>query len=294
MTTTTLATIQPHQHVETIAACTHKRRLPRRSGQPYLAVVLRDSSASVEGRIWKSVDRFERRFDDGDVVRVTGRVRPYHDALQLHIDDIERAPHDEVDPAALMPYTHRDIDELDGFLEHLAGEVHDPQLAALLAALLDDLEVRSSWRHCPATLVDHHAFLGGLLEHTVAVATLAEQAAQLHPQLDSDLLLCAAIVHDLGRIRELTFERRFGLTEQGRLLGHVALGQQLILQRGLGLVDPHRLACLAHCIARHHDPPGQLRGFEIPEALVLARLNALDADTKGAYERKLSIVGPAV
>ena len=193
------------------------------------------------------------------------------------------------DPAAFLPVAYRDVDELDGFLEHLAREVHDPRYRGLLDALLQDAALRAEWRRAPCTRAGHHAYLGGLLEHTVAVATLALEACPLHPRLNSDLLICAALVHDLGKTREFTYGAEIGLTDEGRLLGHVVLGQQLLEPRPGALDDDRRRVALLHCVLCHHGPdaaPG--RRFGSPEALALYRLNALDAGVKGALEHGLT------
>ena len=158
-----------------------------------------------------------------------GRVERFRDELQVEVHQIERA--ESADPAEFLPVAYRNLDELDGFLEHLAREVHDPAYAGLLERLLADDELRAAWRRAPCTRAGHHAYLGGLLEHTVAVATLVVETCVLHPRLNSDLLLCAALVHDLGKTREFTYGAEIGLSEEGRLLGHVVLGQRLLDER---------------------------------------------------------------
>jgi 3'-5' exoribonuclease len=179
------------------------------------------------------------------------------------------------------------VEELDGFLEHLAREVHDPGYAALLEQMLGDDALRAEWRRAPCTRAGHHAYLGGLLEHTVAVGTLAVETCTLHPRLNSDLLICAALVHDIGKTREFTLGADIALSEEGRLLGHVVLGQQIVDGYATALDAPRRLA-LAHCILTHHGPDGAPgRRFGSPEALALYRLNALDAAVKGALEHGL-------
>ena len=181
------------------------------------------------------------------------------------------------------------MEELDGFLEHLAREVHEPQFRALLERLLADEALRARWRQAPCTRTGHHAYLGGLLEHTVAVATLAVEACALHVRLNSDLLITAALLHDLGKTEEFTYGAEIGLTEEGRLLGHIPLGVRLIEARAEGM-DPARRAALIHCVLCHHGPdaaPG--RRYGSPEALALHRLNALDASVKGALEHGLGL-----
>ena len=219
-------------------------------------------------------------------MRVAGRVERFRDELQVEVRAIARARPSEADPAAFLPVAYRDLDELDGFLEHLAREVHDPGAPrAARRAARRRASCAPHWRRAPCTRDGHHAYLGGLLEHTVAVGTLALETCTLHPRLDRDLLLTAALVHDLGKTREFTYGAEIGLTEEGRLLGHVELGLRLLDERaGRGLDDARRLA-LAHCVLTHHGAdaaPG--RRFGSAEALALYRLNALDAGVKGALE----------
>jgi 3'-5' exoribonuclease len=266
--------------VSAVFACTRKDRLTARTGTPYLSLELRDRTGAIAARVFRDADLQAGRFDRGDLVRVTGRVERFREELQLEVRAIARA--DDADPAAFLPVAYRDLDELDGFLEHLAGEVHDPAFAALLADLLNDPAIRAALRRTPCTRNGHHAYLGGLLEHTVAVTTLALETCVLHPRLDQDLLLTAAIVHDLGKTREFVLAAEIGLTEEGRLLGHIELGLRLLDERPTVLEKARRLA-LAHCILAHHGE----RKPATPEALALYRLNALDAAVKGALEHGL-------
>ena len=290
----TIATLRPGQEVEGVFACTRKDRLLSRAGAPYLAVELRDRTGAVQGRAFRDADVLAGRFDRGDLVRVAGRVERFRDELQVQLRAIGRAPEGQADPAAFLPVAYRDLDELDGFLEHLAREVHDSAYATLLQTLLDDVALRAAWRRAPCTRQGHHAYLGGLLEHTVAVGTLALETCQLHPRLDSDLLLTAALVHDLGRTREFTYGAEIGLTEAGRLLGHVELGLALLRERAARVpaLSAERHVALAHCVLCHHGPEagGGRAGsrFGSAEALALHRLNALDAAVKGALEHGLS------
>jgi 3'-5' exoribonuclease len=263
--------------VSGVFACTRKDRLIARTGTAYLALELRDRTGAIPARVFRDADLHAGRFDQGDLVRIAGRVERFRDELQLDVRAIARA--DDADPAAFLPVAYRDLDELDGFLEHIAGEIRDPGFKALIDDLLKDTALRAALRRTPCTRNGHHAYLGGLLEHTVAVATLALETCTLHPRLDQDVLLTAAIVHDLGKTREFALGADIALTDEGRLLGHVELGLRMLDERAGALDEPRRLA-LAHCVLTHHGD----RRPATPEALALQRINALDSSVKGALE----------
>jgi 3'-5' exoribonuclease len=287
--TTTVAELRPGADVEGIFACTRKDRLTAKSGAAYLAVELRDSTGQIQARAFRDADFLASQFERGDLVAVRGRVERFRDELQVELRSIRRAQ--AADPAAFLPTAYRDVDELDGFLEHLAREVYDPDLRALLDAFLTDDAFRAELRRAPCTRAGHHAYLGGLLEHTVAVATLALETCALHPRLNSDLLICAAILHDAGKTQEFELGAAIELSEAGALVGHLVLGQQLLVERASrldGLPD-EKLHAVSHCLLAHHGTdslPG--KRFRSVEALALSRLNALDAGVKGALEHGLA------
>jgi 3'-5' exoribonuclease len=288
-TTATISALRPGADVSGVFACTRKDRLTTRNGSPYLALELRDSTGTIQARAFRDADTLAGRFERGDLVRTSGRVERFRDELVLEVLEVERADPegDGVDPAGFLPTAYRDLDELDGFLEHLADQVYDRRFRALLENLLGDRELRAAWRRAPCSRAGHHAYLGGLLEHTVAVATLAHELCQLHPRLKSDLLLTAAITHDLGRTREFTYGAEIGLTDEGRLLGHLVIGERIISQRA-GMLDDERRLALLHCVLCHHGPASAPGGrFGSAEALALYRLNAVDAAVKGAFEQGL-------
>jgi 3'-5' exoribonuclease len=284
----TIAELRAGSEVDGVFACTRKDRLTARSGTPYLAVELRDRSGAIQGRAFREADFLAGQFERGDLVAVSGRVERFRDELQIELQSIRRA--EAADPAAFLPTAYRDVDELDGFLEHLAREVYDPDLRALLDAFLSDDEFRAQLRRAPCTRSAHHAYLGGLLEHTVAVGTLALEACVLHPRLNSDLLICAALLHDIGKLREFELGAEIAFSEAGALVGHVALGHQMIVERAAQLdrFPDAKLHPLLHCVLAHHGTDGLPgRRFRTAEALALQRLNALDASVKGALEHGL-------
>jgi 3'-5' exoribonuclease len=257
---TAIAQLEENRTVEGVYAVARKQRLKTRNGSPYLALELVDPSGRIAARVWNDVELLDGRFGEGDAVRVLGRVERFRDSLQLDVRTLEPAA--DVDPAAMAPAMRRDADELEGFLEFLTAEVHDDGLRAIVTKALAAAPLRTH----PATPEGHHSYAGGLLEHTVGVATLARELCQLHPRLRADLLLAAALVHDVGRTRELGPPPLFQPTEEGKLLGHVHLGLRLL--EGL-----HAPAELLHAVACHHDA----RAARTAEAAVLYHANQLDA-----------------
>jgi 3'-5' exoribonuclease len=261
----TIAELQEDRVVEGVYAVRMKRKLRTKSGAPYLALELVDPTGRVEARVWNDVELLDGRFSEGDAVRVLARVEKFRDRLQLDVRSLESA---DVDPQTLTPAMRRDGEELGGFLEFLVTELTHPGLRATVEKTLGDRDLAAY----PATFDDHHSYAGGLLEHTVGVASLARETAQLHPRLRGDLLLAAALLHDVGRTLELGAGPAFTPTAEGRLLGHVHLGLRLIEERADGL-NAAQLAELLHCVAVHHDA----RGARTAEAAVLYHANQLDA-----------------
>ena len=263
-----IAELTEDRVIEGVYAVARKQRLRTKKGAPYLSLELVDATGRIDARVWNDVELLDARFAEGDAVRVLGRVSRFGERLQLEVRSVETA---EADPAELTPGLRRDADELDGFLEFLGEEISHAGLSIVVAGFLDDAAIRAALRSLPAA-ESHHSYAGGLLEHTVGVATLARETAQLHPRLRSDLLLAAALLHDVGRIRELRGPPTFRPTEEGRLLGHVHLGLRLIEERAVALHAEVR-AELLHAVAGHHDR----NAARTAEAAVLYHANQLDA-----------------
>jgi 3'-5' exoribonuclease len=266
---TAIAQLEENRTVEGVYAVAKKERLRTRNGSAYLALELVDPSGRIDARVWNDVELLDGRFTEGDAVRVLGRVERFRDRLQLDVRTLEPAA--GVDPAAMAPALRRDADELEGFLEFLVADIVHGDLRAVVERVLDG-DARAAMRALPATLDGHHSYAGGLLEHTVGTATLCRETAQLHQRLRIDLLLAAALVHDVGRTRELGPGPVYRQTEEGRLLGHVHLGLRLVEERAGALAAAVR-AELLHAVASHHDA----RAARTAEAAVLYHANQLDA-----------------
>jgi len=266
----TIAELAEDRTVDGVYAVARKRRLSTRAGKAYLAVELVDPSGRIEARVWDDVELLDRRFHEGDAVRVLGRVERFDGRLQVQVRAVESA---DIDPAELAPAMRRDADELEGFLEFLAAEIITEPLREVVVGLLGTSEVRDGLRLLPAAGADgHHGYAGGLLEHTVGVATLCRETSQLHPRLRADLLLGAALLHDIGRVRELERGPSFRPTREGALLGHVQLGVRMLDEHTTG-IDPAVRAELLHAVASHHDRSA----VRTAEAAVLYHANQLDA-----------------
>ena len=266
--------------VDATFAVQRKQRRHTRNGDAFLSLELADRTGRVPAVVWNDVNLLGGRFDEGDTVRVLGKVESYDGRLQIAVRDLEKI--EAGDPLDLVPGARRDAETLEGFVEFLAGEITHPGLRALLARFLADARFRERLRSAPAAET-HHAYAGGLLEHTVAVATLCREAAQLHPRLNSDLLITAALLHDVGRTETFRPGVTIAVSDQGRLLGHVLAGVRMIdaAAREVGLADDVLLPLL-NAVAGHH---GSLEGrrLETPEAVCLHHANQLDARVGEAF-----------
>lgn len=287
-----VAALQPGRPLVGRFAVARKDRQQSKAGTPYLSLELRDRTGSIPARIFREADQLGARFERGDAIEARGKVERFGGRLSAEITAVRRIEPGAFDPAEFLPSAYRSVEELEGFFEHLTGEIYDPALRALVEAVTAAEPVAGELRRAPCTRGGHHAYLGGLLEHTVSVGTLVGDLCQLHPKLDSDLLMAATLLHDIGKTREFTYGAEFGISEEGAMLGHLQLGAEIINARAGALPTERRLALL-HCVLSHHGPEaagrarGNASGFASAEALALARLNSLDASVKGALEHGL-------
>lgn len=273
------------QPVEGVFAVRKKERRLSRQGDPYLALTLADASGAIGAFVFDQPDFFAAQFEAGDRVRVAGQVIQRQGRPVVRVRHIRPAG-DEVGAEEFLPRSHREPDELMGFAVHLADEIADAKLKAMVMAVLDDRGLAAGWLTAPCSRSGHHAYQGGLLEHTVGVASLAQTLCQWHPRLDVDVLVAAALVHDVGHIRGWRLAATFELTDAGRMLGHLVIGHEIVAAAALaaGLSAERRLGVL-HAIGWHHGPPaGQGAGGASPEALALWRINSLEVGVKARLE----------
>jgi len=252
----------------------------RRSGEPYLTMVLADRTGELPAVMWEGVDESVRSLSDGDIVKVQAVLGSYRGEPQLTVTRARKAGSDEVSPDDYLPRAEGDpatmLATLDGAVESI-GERH---LKQLLRELFADPPTRAAVSAAPAAKAIHHAVLGGLLEHTVSVVGLCRLLADYYPAVNRDLLLAAAMLHDLGKIKELAWDRVFDYTDPGRLLGHITLGALMVEERIRTIPDfPSALAnSLLHCILSHHGELewGSPKRPKTLEAIVLHYAENLD------------------
>jgi 3'-5' exoribonuclease len=259
-----------------------KQQRTTKSNKPYLNLILGDKTGQLEGRVWELSDpRIAKVFERGDIVKARGSASRFDDRLQMKIDQLRVALPSEVDKADLLPSTTYDVAELWRQLLGFVDSLANPDLKLLLTTLLDDPVLAQAYREAPAAKQLHHAWLGGLLEHVVSLLTLADRVAPHYPILDRDLLLTGVILHDIGKVRELSWEIGFEYTVEGSLLGHIQMGVALAEKTMDSLLNfPPKLKTLVlHMILSHHGKLefGSPKLPMIPEALALSFIDDLDA-----------------
>ena len=259
-----------------------KQQRMTKSNKPYLILMLSDKTGQMEARVWEPGDpRIAREFERGDVVKVRGCVTRFDDRCQIKVDHLRKAHEDEAALEDMLPATIFDVNELWGRLNATVERVTNPDLKRLLEALLTEPEIARAYREAPAARQLHHAWLGGLLEHVVSLLGLAEKVADHYSILDRDLLITGVILHDIGKIRELTWATGFDYSVEGVLLGHIQMGVDLVEKTIAGLpAFPERLRTLVlHLILSHHGKLefGSPKLPMIPEALALNFVDDFDA-----------------
>jgi 3'-5' exoribonuclease len=259
-----------------------KQQRTTKTNKPYLNLILGDKTGQLEGRVWELGDpRIAKDFDRGDIVKARGSASRFDDRMQMKIDQLRIALPNEADKSDMLPATTYDVatlwQQLLGFVESLT----DPDLKRLLSTLVEDPALALAYREAPAAKQLHHAWLGGLLEHVISLCTLADRVAPHYPLIDRDLLLTGVILHDIGKVRELSWEIGFEYTVEGMLLGHIQIGAALAERTMDSLPNfPPKLKTLVlHMILSHHGKLefGSPKLPMIPEALVLNFLDDLDA-----------------
>lgn len=254
-------------------------------GAKYISVVLGDRTGHIKASIWDRVDELGRNFSTDDFVRVVARAKLYQDRLQLTLSDITRVPEEEIDPRDFVTRSPEDPEKMLNRIRTILDRVQDKYLRALAALYLKDKEFMRLFRSAPAAKRMHHVYLGGLMKHTLSVMELVELVAPKYKEVNIDLLRVGAFIHDSGKVKELAFSRKFDYTNEGRLIGHLSMGLEM-LSRKIDQIDgfPSDLALhLKHIIISHHGSYqfGSPKRPKTLEALLLYHLDDLDAKMSG-------------
>ncbi len=269
------------QQVRDLFLIARKNLAETKAGKPYLALTLMDRTGEIEGRVWENARRYDEAADVGDVVVLQAMAKSYQNQLQLGVSGLQRAGEEQVSLADFMPASTRSVRQMRQELTSLIADLTDTGLQKLLNTLFQG-QLLKQFSTAPAAKKMHHAYIGGLLEHTLSVAGMAVKAAQHYPGLDRDMLVAGALVHDIAKTREFSYDSLpFDYTDSGRLLGHLVLGTEMVREAASGIdeLPPQRLDQLVHLILSHHGRHefGAPVLPMTPEAILLHHLDDMDA-----------------
>lgn len=277
--------IQERDVIESPFLVRDKTLAMAKNGKPYMTVKLVDRSGEIEGRIWDRVDEFDRLFERDDFIVVQGKASTYLNKKQLVVQNLRRIDESEIELADFMPVSPRDISTMRDELIALVASLRDPALRSLANSLFGDPDLLNAYAMAPAAKSMHHAYIGGLLEHSLAIAALVELISPRYPVLNRDLLILGALLHDIGKIGELSYMRSFDYTDEGKLIGHIVMGVELIDDHIRKLPEfPKGLTMqIKHLILSHHGQYdyGSPKRPKTMEAITLNFLDDLDSKLNG-------------
>jgi 3'-5' exoribonuclease len=253
----------------------------KRNGEPYINLNLVDRTGEIEAKIWDNARELDKRFQKNDFIAVEGTANLYQGKLQLRVDDARRVDESQVSIADFLPVSQFDADAMWGEVRALLGAVKNPDLKRLLDSITADPGFSAAFRRAPAAKEIHHAYIGGLLEHSLSMMRAAERLCPLYPLADRDLTVAGCFLHDIGKVRELFYEKAFDYTDEGRLVGHIAGGVEMLdglIDAAGGVPEPLSIH-LKHIILSHHGELefGSPKRPKTVEALLVSMLDDLDA-----------------
>jgi 3'-5' exoribonuclease len=277
--------IRDREQVDSVFLVKEKISALARNGKPYLTLHLMDKSGEIEGRVWENVEAFAAQFQKDGFIQIRSRATVYLGKMQLIISDLSPVPDELVRLADFLPEGDRDTEEMLVELRALVDSCGDGYIGRLLRTFFEDEELLELYRTAPAAKGMHHVYLGGLLEHSLAVARLVDTIMPLYPELDRDLLMAGALLHDVGKIKEMTYLRSFDYTDEGKLLGHITIGVEMVGTK-IAAIEGFPLEqsmLLKHMLLSHHGQYefGSPKRPKTIEATVLNYLDDLDSKING-------------
>jgi len=280
-----VSSIRDRDQLESVFLVKDKIMAMAKNGKPYMTLKLMDKTGEIEGRVWDNVDELAAIFDRDDFIAIRCKASIYLGKMQLVISELARVPDDRVQLADFLPESDRPVAEMEQELAALLASFTDPHLKALMDAFFGDPELMALYRIAPAAKGMHHVYLGGLLEHSLAVARLVDTIIPLYGGLNRDLLVAGALLHDVGKVREMTYQRSFDYTDEGKLLGHITIGVEMVQERIATIPGfPLELAMLLkHMLLSHHGQYeyGSPKRPKTLEATILNYLDDLDSKING-------------
>ncbi len=260
-----------------------KRIGQTKNGASFLSLILADSSGDMEARVWENADELSSRFKEGDIIEIEGQAGSYRNQVQLTLSNLNIS--ENTDPAIFQESTSQDINGMMEDLKKIIKKIKNTDLKDLINAFLRDRSFTNQFQKAPAAKNFHHGYIGGLLEHTLSVCRLTEYIVDYYPELDRDLLIAGAFLHDIGKIREFTYTRSIDYSDEGRLLGHLVIGVSMLEEKLLSFRNfPRETAMLLkHLILSHHGEYdfGSPKRPKFLEAFVLHMADDLDAKMNG-------------
>ncbi len=289
--------LKPSDRVADIYMCKHKMSATTKNGKEYFSVTLQDKTGTVDAKVWEPNSDGIDEFDDTDYIDVFGEVTSYNGALQVNIKRARKCREGEYDPALYLPVSSKDIDEMYKELLGIIGTISNPYLKKLLEEFfLHDETFITAFRKSSAAKTVHHGFIGGLLEHTLSVTKLCDYFSKAYPKLNRDLLLTAAICHDIGKTKELSLFPVNDYTDEGQFLGHIVMGCEMVGEKARGIAGfPELLKQeLQHCILAHHGEfeYGSPKKPSIMEAVALNLADNTDAKMETFTELLDNVMTP--
>jgi 3'-5' exoribonuclease len=276
-----------------------KQVKPKKTGEPYLALILGDRTGQLDAKMWDNVEDAIDAFEQDDFLKVKGLLNKYKNRFQITIHKLRRLGDSEIDFSDYLPKTTKDIGELWQTLATFVATFRNPHLKSLVEAFMADPEIAEAYRNAPAAKTLHHAYIGGLLDHVVSLFRSCDLLCRNYPQINRDLLLTGAFLHDIGKIHELTYNRSFSYTTRGQLLGHMIIELEMLQAKLAQMPDfPAELKILVeHLIISHHGEYefGSPKLPMFPEALMLHYLDNLDSkmeSMRAHFEREAASEGP--
>jgi 3'-5' exoribonuclease len=277
MTKLFVAELAAGSAIDEVFLLARKNLAHKKDGNPFLTVTLADRSGQVNGVVWDQVERIAAAAAEGDFVHVRAKVGEYRGSLQMVVKDMAKVPEEQVDAADFLAATARDVDQMFARLKEMTARMQTPHLKALFELFWADEAFTAAYTKAPAAKHMHHAYIGGLLEHTLSMAVLAEMIAGHYSGVDRDMLLAGVILHDVGKIRELEYERRIEYTDEGRLLSHMIIGLGMLDEKLRQVPDFPGLQAqlLKHMIISHHGAR-EFGAVEPPKTIEAILLNYID------------------